>query len=135
MESFKILLFVCLIFNFSICANESNEVKNFFAASLPSGILCVHGTGTIKLRGRWNDSQNIPESLSFNLNLSSGQSFPCIFNRIEPNVIKCTITSGKFTLNYENHFMDNNHQYVLKEKKEKMNMNCIGGSIIYNYNY
>ena len=133
MESFKILFFVFLFFNFSICANESNEVKNSFDPNEAFTIDCKDDR-SIDLNGKWDNSDNIPKSLSFDLQLKDGSKIPCTFpiSETEKNVIKCTKISKEFVLSFSEQSMDSNKEYILKAKKESTNINCLSSYIYSN---
>ena len=40
---------------------------------------CLNSAGTLINKGAWNNSEIIPESLSFTLKLKDGNNFECTF--------------------------------------------------------
>ena len=131
MDNFKILLFVFLLFNFSICANESNAVKNSFDPNETFEMDCKN-SGSIDLYGKWDNSDNYPPKLDFKLKLKEGNELNCSFDNSVNNIIKCTGANKQFTLSFSEQAMDSNSEYILKARKESTNVNCLSSYIYSN---
>ena len=114
MISLKLLFIACLIFDFSLCINEANELKNTFEPSGTYSMHCKNSVGDIKMKGTWTNPANIPQSLSFPLNLKDGHNFTCSFTNKVPTNITCPIEHVKFTLDFSDTYMDANQEYLLK---------------------
>ena len=130
MANLKNLIFVFLLLSFSICVNEVNEVKNSFAPN-SINVSCNNGVGAITLAGNWDNSQYIPESLDFNINFKDGSKVSCSFKKQPSNSITCPISQGKYSIYFDEQFMDSNNEYVLKASKEEIKYNCIELSSLY----
>ena len=76
MMSIKLIFISCLIFVFSLCVNEDNALKNYFRPTGKASMHCENSVGDLTIEGVWNN-YNVPESLSFNLNLTDGHNLPC----------------------------------------------------------
>ena len=113
MTSLKLLFIACLIFDFSLCVNEGNELKNYFRPNGTASMHCTNYVGDVTIYGLWGN-YNVPESLSFTLNLTDGHNFRCSYTIKDPNVIKCPLNHVKFQLKFSDQYMDANQEYLLR---------------------
>ena len=93
---------------------------------------CTNYVGKLTIKGEWSNTDNIPESLSFTLNLKDGHKFGCSFTKNDPNVITCPIDHVKFKLVYDDQYMDTNQEYLLKELQTNINFDCLSSYICSN---
>ena len=75
---------------------------------------CLNSAGTLVIKGAWNNSEIIPESLSFTLKLKDGNNFECTFTNETQTDITCAIKNVKFKVEYTDTYMDANNEYLLE---------------------
>ena len=68
---------------------------------------CHNYVGNLTIYGVWGN-YNVPESLSFTLNLKDGHNLPCSYTINDPNLITCALNHVKFNLDFSDQYMDAN---------------------------
>ena len=131
MVSLKLLFIACLIFDFSLCVNEANELKNTFTPSGGNKYKCINNVGTITIQGGWGND-NAPESLSFTLHLTDGHNLPCSYTSQDPNGFTCSLDHVKFKYAFDDQYMDENQEYLLKGYAGSSNFDCLSSYIYSN---
>ena len=131
MPSLKLLFIACLIFDFSLWVNEANELKNSFEPNKLQ-MNCLNSAGTLVIKGAWNNSEIIPESLSFTLKLKDGNNFECTFTNETQTDITCAIKNVKFKVEYTDTYMDANNEYLLEGLTYDKDFVCLSSYIYSN---
>ena len=131
MPSLKLLFIAWLIFDFSLCVNEANELKNSFEPNKLQ-MNCLNSAGTLVIKGAWNNSEIIPESLSFTLKLKDGNNFECTFTNETQTDITCAIKNVKFKVEYTDTYMDANNEYLLEGFTYDKDFVCLSSYIYSN---
>ena len=131
MPSLKLLFIAWLIFDFSLCVNEANELKNSFEPNKLQ-MNCLNSAGTLVIKGAWNNSEIIPESLSFTLKLKDGNNFECTFTKETQTDITCAIKNVKFKVEYTDTYMDANNEYLLEGFTYDKDFVCLSSYIYSN---
>ena len=130
MINLKNLFFVFLIFNFAICVNEVNNVINSFDPNNGYATICRNNIGQINFFGEWDDYENIPNSLKFTLTFKDGNKLSCSFSKNKPAVIEYPDSHESLTIDFEKQFMDDRHEYELKEyNSTKGHFSCKNSSL------
>ena len=83
-------------------------------------------------KGAWNNSEIIPESLSFTLKLKDGNNFECTFTNETQTDITCAIKNVKFKVEYTDTYMDANNEYLLEGLTYDKDYVCLSSYIYSN---
>ena len=113
MESLKILLLICLLFNLSNCVNEANDDQNTFIPKDGGAKMdCHDDMRIINIQGSWEKTTPLPEiPISFNIILDGENGLTCTYEATEKD-ITCIVEKDKYKLNFTDTNMDEN--YLLK---------------------
>ncbi len=116
MKGFKILLFICLLLNYSNCVNEneSNDLVNTLSLNRGNKYTCTNGVGTITFYGTWEDIRYPMDSFDFEINLEDGTKFACSYNKAHVDEISCPLIHQKVIAKFSDQYMDPNNAYLLK---------------------
>jgi hypothetical protein len=127
MTSLKLLFIACLIFDFSLCVNEANELINVFSPTGSVSMNCHNYVGELTIKGVWNN-YNVPRNVSFPLNLTDGHNLDCSYTSQDPNIITCHLDHIKFHLEFLDQYMDAYQQFLIKGFSG-YNFNCLSSYI------
>ena len=92
----------------------------------------LNSAGTLVIKGAWNNSEIIPESLSFTLKLKDGNNFECTFTNETQTDITCAIKNVKFKVEYTDTYMDANNEYLLEGLTYDKDFVCLSSYIYSN---
>ena len=123
MESIKIFLILCLLFNLSNCLNAA--ANTFRPYRIDTDTKC-----SMVIKGSWENNV-YPTTLSFRLHFLDGNDMVCIFVIAYLDRITCTKKNATINSRFVGQYMDKKENYFLQGYDRNITYACSSSLYLY----